>query len=71
MITINADRVFADGWDGELEVKCSTAMYRAILDTFSETIVYQSAGAEVQPDEPYSESIEAGIQQITDALNTG
>lgn len=71
MTTINVDRVFADGWDVELTVKCSTAMYRAILDSFSDIISYQSAGAEIEPDEPFSESIEAGIAAITEALNIG
>jgi len=70
MIAINADNVFADGWDVERMPKAGTAFWRAVLDAFTGDPYYFYSGEnEVEPDEIFQEAIEAGIASVTAVLN--
>ena len=68
MIDINADTVFADGWDVLVEPKLSAAFCRAALDGFGAGYNFYNASGEVVPDEVFQEAIEAGIAELTRVL---
>jgi len=65
MVYVNVATVFGDGWEDEIIITTSRAMAKAILDSFSEGVVFVPSS----PPEDNQEAIEAGIEQVTSSLN--
>jgi len=67
-VIVNVDSVFADGWQDTITIITNVAMGKAILNAFSDEIIYVSGGVRVTPPEEQSEAIESGIGDVTTSL---
>lgn len=68
MVFIDVDSVFVNGEGDAITIETNRAMGNAILNLFSEGVIYFSAGEIVTPTEYQSELIEAGVANVTSAL---